>query len=67
MDEGDRQGEDREQELRSRSLLPLARHKKTFPMAATVTLLHMEKSAPMEGTQHRRNLASHTIKTKQHI
>lgn len=54
MCEGERQREDRKQELRSRSLPPLARHKKTFPMTVTVTLLHMEKSAPMEGTQHRK-------------
>lgn len=53
---GERQREDRKQELRSRSLPPLARHKKTFPMTGTVTLLHMEKSAPMEGTQHRKEL-----------
>lgn len=56
MGQGERQREDRKQELRSRSLPPLARHKKTFPMTVTVTLLHMEKSAPMEGTQHRKEL-----------
>lgn len=56
MGQGERQGEDRKQELRSRSLPPLARHKETFPMTVTVTLLHMEKSAPMEGTQHRKEL-----------
>lgn len=38
------------------SLFPLAQHKKTFPITVTVTLLHMEKSAPMEGTQHRKEL-----------
>lgn len=59
---GRRQGK---QKLRSRSLLPLAQHKNTFPITVTVTFLHTEKSAPMEGTQHRKELGIPHYQTKE--